>query len=123
MLAALGMLRGAPARFEDRRDVSFGGVLCALPALGYFLTVLLYACGSRQQPAAFIRVQVVPLTTRVDRVYPSEALVKVRGKKHKPMADQLTTVSKSRLQKRVGRWSETDMRAVEQAIKVQMEFA
>jgi mRNA interferase MazF len=37
------------------------------------------------------RVQVVPLTTKVDRVYPSEALVKVRGKKHKAMADQLTT--------------------------------
>ena len=36
------------------------------------------------------RVQAVPLTTSVDRVYPSEALVKVRGKKHKAMADQLT---------------------------------
>jgi mRNA interferase MazF len=44
------------------------------------------------------RVQVVPLTTNVDRVYPSEAVVKVRGKKHKAMADQLTTVSKTRLQ-------------------------
>jgi hypothetical protein len=27
------MLSGAPTRFEDCRDVSFGGVLCALPAL------------------------------------------------------------------------------------------
>jgi transposase len=33
VLAALGMLQGAPTRFEDCRDVSFGGVLCALPAL------------------------------------------------------------------------------------------
>ena len=33
MLAAVGMLPGAPTRFEDCRDVSFGGVLCALPAL------------------------------------------------------------------------------------------
>lgn len=32
--AAVGMLPdGAPARFEPCRDVSFGGVLCALPAL------------------------------------------------------------------------------------------
>src|SRR4051812_19415617 len=69
------------------------------------------------------RVQVVPLTTSVDRVYPSEALVKVRGKKHKAMADQLTTVSKSRLENRVGRLSEADMRAVEQAIKVQLELS
>jgi len=66
------------------------------------------------------RVQVIPLTTSVDRVYPSEALVKVRGKKHKAMADQLTTVSKIRLQNRVGRLPETDMRAVKQAIKVQL---
>ena len=66
------------------------------------------------------RVQVVPLTTRVDRDYPSEALVKVRGKKHKAMADQLTTVSKARLQNRVGRLSEADMQAVEQAIRVQL---
>ena len=33
VLAAFGMLEGAPTRFEDCRDVSFGGVLCALPAL------------------------------------------------------------------------------------------
>ena len=33
VLAATGMLQGAPTRFEDCRDVSFGGVLCAVPAL------------------------------------------------------------------------------------------
>ena len=66
------------------------------------------------------RVQVVPLTTSVERFYPSEAQVTVRGKKHKAMADQLTTVSKARLQNRVGRLSAADMQAVEQAIKVQL---
>jgi mRNA interferase MazF len=68
------------------------------------------------------RVQVVPLTTHVDRLYPSEAFVKVRGKKHKAMADQLTTVSKTRLENHVGRLSKTDMQAVEQAIKVQLQL-
>ena len=68
------------------------------------------------------RVQIVPLTTSVDRLYPSEAFVAVRGKKHKAMADQLTTVSKARLKNRIGRLSETDMQAVEQAIKVQLEL-
>jgi mRNA interferase MazF len=68
------------------------------------------------------RVQVVPLTSSVDRLYPSEASVTVRGKKHKAMADQLTTVSKGRLQNRVGRLSKTDMQAIEQAIKVQLEL-
>lgn len=66
------------------------------------------------------RVQVVPLTSSADRVYPSEAQVTVRGKKHKAMADQLTTVAKRRLQNRIGRLSKTDVRAVEQAIKVQL---
>jgi hypothetical protein len=33
VLAALGLLDGASTRFEICRDVSFGGVLCALPAL------------------------------------------------------------------------------------------
>lgn len=68
------------------------------------------------------RVQVVPLNTNVDRVFPSEALVRVRGKKHKAMADQLTTASKTRLQNRVGKLSKADMEAVEQAIKVQLEL-
>jgi mRNA interferase MazF len=68
------------------------------------------------------RVQVVPLTTSLGRLYPSEALVTVRGKAHKAMADQLTTVTKSRLQNRVGRLSRADMQAVEQAIKVQLDL-
>ena len=68
------------------------------------------------------RLQVVPLTTTGDRLYPSEALVTVRRKQHKAMADQLTTVSKRRLQNRAGRLSKIDMGAVEQAIKVQLEL-
>jgi mRNA interferase MazF len=66
------------------------------------------------------RAQVTPLTTRVDRVYPSEALVTVRGKKHKAMADQLTTVGKARLANRIGRLNSIDLKAVERAIRVQL---
>jgi len=66
------------------------------------------------------RVQVIPLTSKVQRLYPSEAYVTVRGKKHKAMADQLTTVSKMRLEDSVGRLSKTAMRGVEQAITVQL---
>jgi mRNA interferase MazF len=69
------------------------------------------------------RVQVVPLTTSVERLYPSEAAVTVRGKRHKAMADQLTTVSKRRLQNRVGRVRQVDMNGVEQAIKVQLALS
>jgi transposase len=33
VLAAMGLLRGAPMQFEQCRDLPYGGVLCALPAL------------------------------------------------------------------------------------------
>jgi mRNA interferase MazF len=69
------------------------------------------------------RIQVVPLTTSVDRLYPSEASVTVKGKKNKAMADQLTTVSKRRVQNRMARLSGSDLQAVEQAIKVQLGLA
>ena len=66
------------------------------------------------------RVQVVPLTSKVDRLYPSEAYVMLSGKQNKAMADQLTTVRKVRLTKMVGRLSGADLKKVEQAIKVQL---
>jgi mRNA interferase MazF len=69
------------------------------------------------------RVQVVPLTTNIDRVYPSEAIVLVSGKQNKAMADQLTTVSKTRLLSLMGSLSPVDMLKVEQAVKVQLALA
>jgi mRNA interferase MazF len=66
------------------------------------------------------RVQVVPLTTNVGRVYPSEALITFQGRPGKAMADQLTTASKLRLINRAGQITSTEMQRVEQAIKVQL---
>ncbi len=68
------------------------------------------------------RVQVVPLTSKTDRLYPSEALVVFEGKKSKAMADQLATVSKRRLFRRAGILSVADMRKVEEAVKVQLDI-
>ena len=66
------------------------------------------------------RVQVVPLTSNVARLYPSEAYVTLKGKQRKAMADQLTTVSKLRLMNRVGVLSNADMKKVEQAVETQL---
>ena len=66
------------------------------------------------------RVQVVPLTSQTDRLYPSEALVTFEGKESKAMADQLATVSKLRLLTRAGTVSEGDMRKVEEVVKIQL---
>jgi len=68
------------------------------------------------------RVQVVPLTSKTDCLYPSEALVVFAGKKSKAMADQLATVSKTRLFRRAGILSVEDMRKVEEAVKVQLDI-
>ena len=66
------------------------------------------------------RVQVVPLTSQIDRLYPSEALVVVNGRPGKAMADQLTTVSKWRLGEFMDRLDRTEMEKIERAIIVQL---
>ncbi|MCB0083901.1 MAG: type II toxin-antitoxin system PemK/MazF family toxin [Caldilineaceae bacterium] len=66
------------------------------------------------------RVQVVPLTSKMGRVYPSEAIVEFDGKPGKALADQLTTVSKQRLINRAGRISEAELIEVEKTIRVQL---
>jgi mRNA interferase MazF len=65
-------------------------------------------------------VQVVPVTSNIARLFPSEAYVRVRGQQRKAMADQLSTVSKLRLHERIGRLSQADLMAVERAICVQL---
>jgi mRNA interferase MazF len=68
------------------------------------------------------RVQVVPITSNVDNLYPSEAYVTFRGKKAKAMADQITTVSKKRLINSAGSISTTEMEAVGKAVSTQLEL-
>ncbi len=68
------------------------------------------------------RVQVVPLTSKVNRVFPSEALVRLDGRLGKAMADQIATVSKRRLVRAAGELSIEDMRGVEHAIAIQLQL-
>lgn len=69
------------------------------------------------------RVQVVPLTTSVDRLFSSEAFVTLRRRKGKAMADQIATVSKDRLMNRMGKLSNADTVEVEIAIRVQLDLS
>ncbi len=68
------------------------------------------------------RVQVVPLTSNIDTLYPSEAYVTLKGKRRKAMADQLTTVSKLRLINKESLVSAADMAGIEKAIRTQLDL-
>ena len=66
------------------------------------------------------RVQVVPITSNVTRLYPCEAAIDLNGVPRKAMADQIATVSKQRLKSRAGTLTNEDMRAVERATRLQL---
>ena len=69
------------------------------------------------------RVQIVPLTSKAEKCYPCEAFVTVNNQKSKAMADQIMTVSKQRLKSKITVISDTDMRLIEQAVKIQLSLS
>jgi len=86
----------------------------------------------KQRPAVIVgndaanqflnRVQVVPLTRSVSKLYPSETYVTFRGKRAKAMADQLTTVSKKRLINPAGLISSAEMEGIDRVITIQLDL-
>ena len=66
------------------------------------------------------RVQVVPVTSNVGKLYPSECYVTVMKKTSKAMADQLDTVGKHRLKEKIGALPEKEMHEVERILRVQL---
>lgn len=66
------------------------------------------------------RVQVIPLTSKVEKCYPCETLVNIGDRVNKAMADQITTVSKKRLQNKTAIISKKDISAIERIIKIQL---
>lgn len=70
--------------------------------------------------SALNRVIVVPITSRVEKLYPGEAIVTVNGQQRKAMADQIATASKLRLTNKFGILSRRDLSSVEEAILLQL---
>ena len=68
------------------------------------------------------RIQVVPLTSNLSNCYPCELFVLVNGKKAKAMTDQLTTVSKERLNNKLGFLNKGEMLKLGQIIKLQLNL-
>ena len=66
-------------------------------------------------------VTVVPLTTNVSRVSPSQVIVVVDGVPSKALGDRVRTVAKSRLLGRpIGSVPAADMAAVDQVLRVHL---
>ena len=71
--------------------------------------------------AVLNRVQVVPISSQVERLYPAEAYVSLEGTRRKAMADQLATAGKRRLLRRLGAPGKEDIEAVNRVIRVQLD--
>lgn len=66
------------------------------------------------------RVQVVPISSQIERLYPAEAYVSLNGERRKAMADQITTISKRRLQRNLGALGKDDLDAVARVVSLQL---
>lgn len=66
------------------------------------------------------RVQVVPLTSKIDKLYPAEVYVDFGGKRGKALTSQIATVSKLRMLNRAGRLSNADFKEVERGVMIQL---
>ena len=66
------------------------------------------------------RVQVVPVSSQVQRLYPSEARITLGRVHRKAMADQIATVSKRRLLCPVGTISNADLDEVARVVRLQL---
>jgi len=66
------------------------------------------------------RLQVVPISSNVKKLFPSEAYVQLNGEQRKAMADQISTASVERFHKKIGVLSAEDLRRVEHAVRTQL---
>ena len=68
------------------------------------------------------RIQVVPVSSQVSRLYPAEAYITLNGERRKAMADQITTIARQRLLRQLGSLSRDDLEAVARAVCTQLNL-
>jgi mRNA interferase MazF len=64
------------------------------------------------------RVVVLPLTSNVESLYPSEAMVTEKGKRSRALGDQLRSFDTSRLRSRVEALSHDEMGLIDEAVRI-----
>ena len=68
------------------------------------------------------RTQLVPVSSQVSRLYPSEAAISLNGDRRKAMADQITAASKGRVLRRLGALDTDDLAAVVRVVRLQLRL-
>jgi mRNA interferase MazF len=68
------------------------------------------------------RLQVVPVTSNILKVYASECLIHLSKQTGKAMADQLRTISTERLVKKIEKLRSEDLLAVERVVRLQLDI-
>ena len=66
------------------------------------------------------RIQVVPVSSQTRQLYPAEAAIVLNGRGRKAMADQIATVSKRRLLRRLGAVTADDLESVNRVVRIQL---
>jgi mRNA interferase MazF len=66
------------------------------------------------------RIQVIPISSNTEKLYPSESLIFILDKKGKTMADQIMTVDKIRLVKKISIISDQELVELEQVLKIHL---
>ena len=68
------------------------------------------------------RIVVVPVTSNVTSLYPGEARVFIAKRESRVLGDQLRSIDKARLGKRIGRLSREDLGKVEDALRITLDL-
>ena len=65
-------------------------------------------------------VQVIPLTSNITNIYPSECLIKTPEKMAKALGSQITTLYKSRITGFMGKITSKELKALEKVLMLQL---
>lgn len=65
----------------------------------------------------------IPLTSNIANIYPSECLIETKEKIGKALCTQITTLDKTRVKTQMGAIKNDEMEKLEKAVKLQLGLA
>ena len=68
------------------------------------------------------RVVVLPMSSKVDKIYPFEVEIVCERQKSKILTDQIYTIDKSRLERKMGEFNEKELKVLAKALHIVFEL-